>query len=82
MWRHHRLAAGDQSCSHGRPAATPGELGHDPIQSDWIEAHIIDHYITRPLKLADGLAIAPDEPGVGVTFDWQKLHEFEEKRIG
>ncbi|WP_027167844.1 hypothetical protein [Mesorhizobium sp. WSM3224] len=49
-----------------------------------VEAHSldIDHYTVRPLKLQDGLALAPDEPGVGVTFDWQKLHEFEQKRIG
>ncbi|UCI10795.1 hypothetical protein [Mesorhizobium sp. B1-1-8] len=39
-------------------------------------------YTTRPLRLHDGLAIAPDEPGVGVTFDWRKLAGFEGKHFG
>jgi hypothetical protein len=45
-------------------SGTPCQLGHGPIQGGWVEAHSfdIDHYTTRPLKLADGLAIALDEP--------------------
>ena len=43
----------------------------------WIEIHSfpIDQYTLRPLKLNNGFAIAPDEPGIGVNFDWNKLKE-------
>jgi L-alanine-DL-glutamate epimerase-like enolase superfamily enzyme len=33
----------------------------------------IDRYTHRPLVMEGGLAIAPDEPGTGVRFDWQML---------
>ena len=33
-------------------------------------------YTTRPLVVEDGLAIAPDAPGTGVTFDWDALRPF------
>ena len=41
----------------------------------WVEAHSfdIDQYTSRPLLLDGGQAIAPDEPGTGVTFLWDKL---------
>jgi L-alanine-DL-glutamate epimerase-like enolase superfamily enzyme len=45
----------------------------------WVEAHSfdIDTYTTRPLVLEAGRAVAPDTPGVGVTFDWKRLAAFE-----
>jgi L-alanine-DL-glutamate epimerase-like enolase superfamily enzyme len=41
----------------------------------WVEAHSfdIDQYTTHPLHLDQGRAVAPDEPGIGVTFTWEKL---------
>ncbi len=44
----------------------------------WIEVHSfpIDRYTKRPLVLQEGRAVAPDEPGSGVTFDWDMLAPF------
>jgi L-alanine-DL-glutamate epimerase-like enolase superfamily enzyme len=44
----------------------------------WVEAHSfdIDQYSERPLVLDAGRAIAPTTPGIGVTFDWDKLEPF------
>ena len=41
----------------------------------WLEVHSfpIDRYTQRPLRREGGYAIAPDEPGIGVSFDWDKL---------
>ncbi len=46
-----------------------------------IEVHSfpIDRYTTRPLVVEGGLAIAPDVPGTGVAFDWNRLAEFERR---
>ncbi|WP_068315067.1 hypothetical protein [Aliiruegeria sabulilitoris] len=34
----------------------------------------IDGYTTRPDVFEDSLAVAPDTPGTGVVFDWDKLN--------
>lgn len=46
----------------------------------WIEVHSfpIDRYTTRPFELEQSLAIAPDTPGTGVVFDWDKLGQLAE----
>ncbi len=43
----------------------------------WIEAHSfpIDQYTQRPLVIKNHLAVAPDTPGTGVAFNWDKLHQ-------
>jgi L-alanine-DL-glutamate epimerase-like enolase superfamily enzyme len=61
-------------CSHGMQELHVSLVGGYPSDG-WVEAHSfdIDQYTTRPLLLDRGRAVAPDEPGVGVTFDWEKL---------
>ena len=43
----------------------------------YLEMHSfpIDQYTKRPLVIDknDGLAVAPETPGIGVDFDWDKL---------
>ncbi len=41
----------------------------------YLEAHGfgLDNYIETPMEMRDGKAIAPDRPGHGVTFLWDKL---------
>lgn len=64
-------------CSHGMQELHVSLVAGFPSDG-WLEAHSfdIDQYTTRPLVLEGQRAVAPDEPGVGVTFDWQKLAPF------
>lgn len=64
-------------CSHGMQELHVGLVAGFPSDG-WVEAHSfdIDQYTTRPLVIESARAVAPDEPGVGVTFDWKKLEPF------
>lgn len=66
--------AGIPVCSHGMQELHVSLVAGQQ-NAGWVEAHSfdIDTYTTRPLHLRDALAIAPDTPGTGVEFDWQKL---------
>ena len=60
--------------SHGAHDVTVHLLAACPNRS-YLEAHGfgLDRYIAEPLRIEDGVALAPDRPGHGIAFDWAGL---------
>lgn len=71
--------AGITVCSHGMHelhVSLVTGFGGD----GWLEVHSfpIDTYTERPLEIRECRALAPAEPGTGVSFDWERL----EREVG
>lgn len=61
-------------CSHGMQELSVSLVAAQP-NAGWVESHSFDieTFTDRPVRLEDGMALAPDVPGHGVRFDVQRL---------
>jgi len=67
-------AAGLPVCSHGMHELHVSLMSAVP-NAGWMEVHSfpIDAYAKEPMRQENGIAFAPEAPGHGVAFQWDKL---------